>query len=103
MMQGGRIAALDAPSALQDGLRGRALAFECADPTSAADLLREVPGVRSAALFGQSVHLTLERAGMEHELEAALAESGVAVASVRDLDPSLEDVFIDLASHDHAA
>jgi ABC-2 type transport system ATP-binding protein len=103
MMNGGRIAALDAPAALQEGLRGRALAFECADPTSAADRLREVPGVRSAALFGQSVHLTLERAGMEQELAAALAASGVAVGSVRNLDPSMEDVFIDLASHDHAA
>src|SRR5690349_16492711 len=96
MMQGGRIAALDAPSALQDRLRGRSLAVECDDPARAAERLQAMPGVRSAALYGRSVHLTLERAEMEGALHAALAGAGIGVTSFADLEPSLEDVFIDL-------
>ena len=101
MMRGGRIAALDAPAVLQDRLRGRALSIECDAPQRAADHLRGEPGVRSAALFGRSLHVTLDRPAMRQELQAALAGAGVAVAAMNDLDPSLEDVFIDLASHDH--
>jgi ABC-2 type transport system ATP-binding protein len=98
MMRDGRIAALDAPATLQGQLRGRAVAVECDAPQRAADRLRGEPGVRSAALFGQSLHLTLERPDMEHELRATLAGAGVVVTTMDELEPSLEDVFIDLAS-----
>ena len=101
MMRDGRLAALDTPAALQGRLRGRAIAIECNAPSRAVDRLRAVRGVRSAALFGQSLHLTLERAGLEHELAEALAGDGITVTEMRPLDPSLEDVFIDLSSDGH--
>jgi len=104
LLQGGRLAALDAPEALQDRLRGRSLAIDCDAPERAAQLLRGRAGVRSAALFGRALHLTLDQPGREAELSAALAGAGIAVRAVRDLDPSLEDVFIDLStetSHVH--
>jgi hypothetical protein len=42
--------------------------------------------------------VTLERPDMEHELRATLAGAGVVVTTMDELEPSLEDVFIDLAS-----
>lgn len=101
MMHRGRITALDAPAVLQNRLQGRALAIECDAPARAARVMSGQPGVRSAALFGQSLHLTLDRTGMESAVRSALVESGVTVREMRDLEPSLEDVFIDLASENH--
>jgi ABC-2 type transport system ATP-binding protein len=102
LLHRGRLAALDAPAALQDGLRGRSVAVDCDDPARAAAALRGQAGVRSAALFGRALHITLDRAESLRELRVALRDAGIAVDAVRDLDPSLEDVFIDLTSDDEA-
>lgn len=101
MMHRGRIKALDAPAELQGRLRGRALAIDCDAPARAAHLMSGQAGVRSSALFGQSLHLTLERSGMGGAVRGALLASGIAVHEIHELDPSLEDVFIDLASGAH--
>jgi ABC-2 type transport system ATP-binding protein len=102
MLHRGRLAALDAPAALQAGLRGRSVAIDCDDPARAVAALRGRAGVRSAARFGRALHLTLDRPESLGGLRAALHDEGIALAAVRDLDPSLEDVFIDLSSDDHA-
>jgi ABC-2 type transport system ATP-binding protein len=106
LLHKGRLAALDTPAALQAGLRGRSVAIECDAPPRAAAALRGRPGVRSAALFGQSLHLTLDRADSARALLSSLRDEGITVTAVRDLDPSLEDVFIDLSTdettHSHA-
>jgi len=57
--------------------------------------------VRSAALFGQSLHLTLHHSGLEADLRALLERGGIAVRGVQALEPSLEDVFIDLSATEH--
>jgi ABC-2 type transport system ATP-binding protein len=101
MMHKGRITALEAPAALQDRLRGRAIAVDCDAPARAAHVMKGRPGVRSAALFGQSLHLTLDRAGLESELHAMLRDAGIVVHEMSALEPSLEDVFIDLSSNAH--
>jgi ABC-2 type transport system ATP-binding protein len=103
LLHHGKLAALDAPAALQAQLRGRAVAIDSDAPHRAAEVLRVVPGVRSAALFGQSLHLTLDDHGHVPALLATLAAQGVVTYRVRDLDPSLEDVFIDLSSSDDHA
>ena len=101
MLQAGRLAGLDTPTALQERLSQRALAFDVAAPRRALEALRAHPLVRSAAVFGQSVHVTTAREGVTREIEALLAAAGVHVTSTRPLDPSLEDVFIDLTSSNH--
>jgi ABC-2 type transport system ATP-binding protein len=101
MLQAGRLAGLDTPTALQERLSQRAFAFESATPRQALDALRAHPLVRSAAVFGQSLHVTTAREGAVREIEGALAAAGVQVHGTRPLDPSLEDVFIDLTSSNH--
>ena len=102
LLNKGKLAALDTPTELQGKLRGRTIAIDSDAPRQAMDLLRGQPGVRSAAMFGQSLHLTLERSGFERELHTLLQGSGIAVRSMHALEPSLEDVFIDLSTNaDH--
>jgi ABC-2 type transport system ATP-binding protein len=98
MLRDGRLSALDTPAALQGRLAGRALAIDCDAPRRAARLLAGQPGVRSAALFGQSLHVTLDGAGLEAGVRAALEANGVDITDLRALEPSLEDVFIDLSA-----
>jgi ABC-2 type transport system ATP-binding protein len=101
LLSRGRLAALDAPAVLQAGLRGRTIAIDSDTPRVALDLLRAQPGVRSAALFGQSLHLTLDHDELVPELGTLLARSGISVRQLAQLEPSLEDVFIDLSSTHH--
>ena len=102
LLNKGKLAALDTPVALQDTLRGRTIAIDSDSPRKAMELMRLQTGVRSAAMFGQSLHLTLDAPGREPELRALLERGGIAVRSMNELEPSLEDVFIDLStSNDH--
>jgi ABC-2 type transport system ATP-binding protein len=101
LLQNGRLAALDAPAVLQNRLAARAIAVDTDAPYRAAMLLRARPGIRSAALFGQSLHVTTDRQGLEPEISSALREAGITVLAIRPLAPSLEDVFIDLTSSTH--
>lgn len=101
MLQNGKLAALDAPAVLQDRLSLRAVIVETDAPRKAATLLQTQPGVRSAALFGRALHVTTDREGMQPQLTDALRGAGIAVLAIRPLEPSLEDVFIDLTSATH--
>jgi len=98
LLDRGRIVALDAPRALQATLAGRAFSIRAADPRAALRALRERPETSRAALFGESVHVTLT--GPADSLPAALAaameKAGAGIQSIDPLEPSLEDVFIEL-------
>jgi hypothetical protein len=52
--------------------------------------------VRSATLFGQSVHALVSSRVSDDALMADLRGAGFASASVREIEPSLEDVFVAL-------
>lgn len=103
LLQRGKLAGLDAPQVLQARLAERALAFETSQARQAAQVLRGHPLVRSAAAFGEALHVTTDRPDAAADLWAALTAAGVSVTAVRPLSPSLEDVFIDITSVSHAA
>jgi ABC-2 type transport system ATP-binding protein len=102
LLDHGRLAALDAPATLQQHLVGRALAIECGAPRRAAVLLKDFAGVRSAALYGRSLHVTLDSAHAGHAVVQHLTASGIDIHATGPFDPSLEDVFIELSAS-HAA
>ena len=63
------------------------------------DVLRTLSAVRSATLFGDTLHVRLEvgDAGWA-AAAAALEDAGIAVLDVEPATPRLEDVFIDMVS-----
>jgi ABC-2 type transport system ATP-binding protein len=103
LLQKGKLAGLDTPSALQGRLAGRTFEFETDNGRKAGQVLRAHPLVRSAAAFGESLHVTIAEAGLEQSIAQSLVAAGLKVHAVRPLSPSLEDVFIDLTSVSHAA
>lgn len=64
--------------------------------TRALRLARELPGIRSATVFGQSIHALVEEQFDLADLESQLASRGITVSEIRALAPSLEDVFVEL-------
>ena len=64
--------------------------------TRALRLAREMPDIRSATVFGQSIHALVEDRFDEHELRARLQREGIPVTEIRPLTASLEDVFVEL-------
>ena len=53
-------------------------------------------GCQSATIFGQSVHAVVDTAIRDDDLVAELHAAGFSDALVRDIAPSLEDVFVEL-------
>jgi len=71
--------------------------------TSALRLARTLPGVRSATIFGQSIHAQIDdHLDLEH-LRVQLLDHKVVVAEIRPLAPSLEDVFVELTYRHQSA
>jgi len=63
---------------------------------------RTIPGIRSATIFGQSIHALIDdNLDLEH-LRAQLEGHGFVVAEIRPLAPSLEDVFVELTKRQAA-
>jgi ABC-type multidrug transport system ATPase subunit len=64
--------------------------------TRALRFARQIPSIRSATIFGQSIHALINDDLDLHDLQAQLLKNGIAVAEIRPLAPSLEDVFVEL-------
>jgi ABC-2 type transport system ATP-binding protein len=64
--------------------------------TRALRFARQIPGIRSATIFGQSIHGLVDDHIDLQDLRERLLKQGIAVAEIRPLAPSLEDVFVEL-------
>ena len=92
----GRILALDTPAALAASLAGEVAAIEVTPVRQARDLARTLDGVRTAAVFGHVLHLTVASWSREgSSILDALARAGLTVGASRRIEPTIEDVLID--------
>jgi ABC-2 type transport system ATP-binding protein len=64
--------------------------------TRALRLARHIPGIRSATIFGQSIHALVEEHFDLDVLLHQLRKEGISITEIRPLAPSLEDVFVEL-------
>ena len=64
--------------------------------TRALRLARHIPGIRSATIFGQSIHALVEERFDLAVLRDQLLKEGITVSEIRPLAPSLEDAFVEL-------
>ena len=64
--------------------------------TRALRFARQLPGIRSATIFGQSIHALVDEHFDLNDLRERLLKNGITVGEIRPLAPSLEDVFVEL-------
>ena len=76
----------------------RRLDVTCDHVTVGLQALRRLPGVRTATVFGQSMHLLVEQSLSEEAIRNRLAQAGIRDADIRPIGPSLEDVFVALTA-----
>ena len=72
----------------------------CDHVTVGLQALRHLPGVRTATVFGQSMHLLVEGSLTGETIRVELAKMNIARADIRPIAPSLEDVFVALTTGD---
>jgi len=76
----------------------RRLDVTCDHLTTALRAVRELSGVRSATVFGQSMHLLVAENVRTEEIERKLRSVGIEHAEIHEIGPSLEDVFVTLSA-----
>ena len=99
IIHGGQLAAIGTTDELKRVFEGRTIVeVQAANPVETMRLLDALPAIEKTSVFGTSVHAVL-RSGdsdatplVRRHLEAA----GIAVASTAIVQPSLEDVFLEV-------
>jgi hypothetical protein len=81
----------------------RRLDVTCDHVTVGLQALRRLPGVRTATVFGQSMHLLVDKTVSEDFLRGELRKAGIPQADIRPMAPSLEDVFVALTAGSNEA
>src|SRR5438128_1769856 len=81
----------------------RRLDVNCDHVTVGLQALRHAPGVRSATVFGQSMHLLVDAQMPEHRIREELARVKIMHADIHPIGPSLEDVFVALTTQTNGA
>ena len=80
----------------------RRLDVTCDHVTMALQAMREMRGVRSATVFGQSMHLLVDENVRRADIEAKLQSVGISHSEIHEIGPSLEDVFVTLSAKEAA-
>jgi ABC-type multidrug transport system ATPase subunit len=81
----------------------RRLEVTCDRVTAALRAVRVLPGIRSATVFGRSMHLLAGDELEDDTIRAALRGAGVDEASFRPIAASLEDVFVEMTARQAGA
>ena len=76
----------------------RRLDVTCDHVTTALQAVHQLRGVRSATVFGQSMHLLVDESVKRAHIEEKLHSAGISHAEIHEIGPSLEDVFVELSA-----
>lgn len=100
LLHEGRLLGLGTPDEVKAMMPGALLELRTSDPRRTAALLREQLAGVTVGLFGDRVHLTTrDTAATEARARALVAGAGLALISLRPIEPSLEDVFVAVLAH----
>jgi ABC-2 type transport system ATP-binding protein len=100
IIHAGRLAALGSTAELKAIFADRTiLEIHSEQPVEAMRVLDEMPDVQNTSVFGTAVHVVLKRSNASPAvLKERLMHAGIAVAAIEPVQPSLEDVFLEVAA-----
>ena len=99
IIHGGRLAAIGTTDELKRVFAGRTIVeVHAANPVETMRLLDRMPEIEKTSVFGTAVHAVLKGNSREAmpALKQRLEAAAVAVTSMTDVQPSLEDVFLEV-------
>jgi ABC-2 type transport system ATP-binding protein len=95
LMHQGRLLSIGSPKEVKDLMKGELWEVRCEQRMKAVEVLKLLPRVKGAGIFGDRVHVLLEDGNdAKGAIETVLTESGFEILSLKRIAPSLEDVFI---------
>lgn len=95
LLKDGRALAVDTPEALRTTLVGQLLAVRAEPIREARTLLRSLPAIHQASVFGDRLHLVVDEAEtIREDVTTALRDAGFSDIDVVPVEPSMEDVFM---------
>lgn len=97
LMHDGKLAALDTPDNLKRLFPGVLLEVRVPEARKAIGVLRKDVEADSVALFGPLIHVaTRTPDATRSQIESALAAANIALESIAEIEPDLENVFVAL-------
>ena len=104
LMNRGRLIAMDTPEALRRTVVEPIFRVDTDDALRAVQALSGAPGIVGAAMFGRSLHITLdEEATAPDTVTTVLGGAGWKVFDMARVRPSLEDAFVSLVRSEGGA
>ncbi len=95
LMNRGRLIALDTPARLRASMTEALLEIQTERSAQVVEALKGHPGVIEAGLYGRAVHVTgRDPATLRQSIVDLLQARGLAFQGIREIVPSLEDVFV---------
>jgi ABC-2 type transport system ATP-binding protein len=100
IIHAGRLAALGTTEELKEVFKGRPIVeIQAEQPVEAMKRLDQMPEVEKTSIFGTAVHAVLRADNTSLEgLRGRLAADGVRITGISPVQPSLEDVFLEVAA-----
>jgi ABC-2 type transport system ATP-binding protein len=100
LLHDGKILASGPPESLTSLLKGLVLEVKVKEKYRACETLSGLPGVKDVNLFGDCLHLLVEKRSCEDQVKNALAREGLEFGEVKAVSPTLEDVFLSLLAEE---
>ncbi len=96
MILDGKIISIASPDTFKESLEGFLVVVDCDDPIRAEEVLDGLDGVLDASIHGILLHVMLKSENMVCNVKRALIEEGILIENIELIQPSLEDVFINI-------
>jgi ABC-2 type transport system ATP-binding protein len=101
LMNKGQIMRVDTPANLKKTMQGDVVEIVCDRVRNGFKLLKGHPSIREVQAFGDRLNVIVEKAATDFpSVERLLTSNGIVIARWRVIDPSLENVFISLLTHE---
>jgi len=99
LMHKGKILIEDVPKNVRSSLHHPMIEVWSDNARSSLELVKNLGGVIGVSLYGDRLHITIEKIVPAVEIIANLKRLSIDVKDYRDILPSLEDVFIAMVEH----
>jgi len=100
LMNKGKLMRVDTPIAMKSAMRGEVVEIVCDRVRDGFRLLKERWPAAEVQAFGDRLNVVVDDARRDSlDLRETLSTAGIAIASLRVIAPSLENVFISMLTH----
>ena len=100
----GKLLTMGSPDSLKNSLKGKLLEVECSPLMKSSHLFGKISGVQQITAYGTTLHLNVKNTGeVTKKIEQVAKENAIEVNFIREITPSLEDVFSSLIGKEEDA